>query len=201
MGFITPSVPFAERRKITMKGIKVEKGLLSLEACISVTIFLFFMLFLYSFFIIFEVRNEMAHVLLSATNSLSLDTYVNDEVYKPSNISSVIMKFYNISVSNDNNFISSELKKNTEDEEVESLVKERFIAYLADGNEDEANEILERYHIVGGIEGLNFSNSCIKSDGKSKNLYTSVSYSIEPEFNLWGLVNMEFEQSACSKLW
>lgn len=184
-----------------MKGIKVEKGLLSLEACISVTIFLFFMLFLYSFFIIFEARNEMAHVLLSATNSLSLDTYVNDEVYKPSNISSVIMKFYNISVSNDNNFISSELKKNTEDEEVESLVKERFIAYLADGNEDEANEILERYHIVGGIEGLNFSNSCIKSDGKSKNLYTSVSYSIEPEFNLWGLVNMEFEQSACSKLW
>ena len=59
------------------KRFKREKGLLSLEACIAVTIFIFMMLFLYSFFVVFEVRNEMGHVTLATANSLSLDEYEN----------------------------------------------------------------------------------------------------------------------------
>ncbi len=58
-----------------MKSSKSEKAVLSLEASIVVSIFIFLMLFIYSFFIVFEARNELAHVLLSCCNSLSLDKY------------------------------------------------------------------------------------------------------------------------------
>lgn len=57
-----------------------EKGLLSLEASIVVTIFIFFVLFLQSFFVVFEARNEMAHVTLAACNSLALEAYEIDKL-------------------------------------------------------------------------------------------------------------------------
>ncbi len=57
-----------------------EQGLLSLEASIVVTIFIFFVLFLQSFFVIFEARNEMAHVTLATCNSLALDVYENENL-------------------------------------------------------------------------------------------------------------------------
>ena len=75
------------------KRFKREKGLLSLEACIAVTIFIFMMLFLYSFFVVFEVRNEMGHVTLATANSLSLDEYENDALGSSDTVGQI---FYNV---------------------------------------------------------------------------------------------------------
>lgn len=215
-----------------MKKVKSEKGLLSLEACISVTIFMFFMLFLYSFFGIFEARNEMAHVLLSTANSMSLDTYENEKLQNSGNIASLISSVYNTANPSENGFTSSELWNEVKKSDVEGTwngtiyatqtdpnssitdvdeygkqanistmftetIKERFVAYLAGGDLAEANNILEKYHIQGGIDGLDFSGSHIKS-GK---LYISVKYTIEYEFNVFDLGKLEMEQSVCSKLW
>ena len=60
--------------------LSCEQGLLSLEASIVVTIFIFLVLFLQSFFVIFEARNEMAHVTLATCNSLALDVYENEQL-------------------------------------------------------------------------------------------------------------------------
>lgn len=62
-----------------MQNNKKERGSLSLEACVVVTMFMFLILFIYSFFIVFEAQNELSHVLLSTTNSLSLDTYAAEK--------------------------------------------------------------------------------------------------------------------------
>lgn len=215
-----------------MKKLKSEKALLSLEACISVTIFMFFMLFLYSFFGVFEARNEMAHVLLSTANSMSLDTYENEKLQNSGDISSLISGIYNNVNSSGNGFTSSNLWNEVKKEDVEGTwdgtiyatqtdpnsnvtaldeygkqanistlftetIKERFVAYLANGDINAANEILEKYHIQGGIDGLDFSGSHIKS-GK---LYISIRYTIEYEFNVFDLGKLEMEQSVCSKLW
>lgn len=185
---------------------KTERGVLSLEASIAVTIFIFFMLFLYSFFIVFEARNEMAHVLLATTNSMSLDPLQTEKLDGTDDLSSVIYKVYSLISHEDNGFIDDTSWANEDVNastislnsiRFKQLIKERFVAYLAGGDEEEANKILERYHIVNGLDGLDFSGSYIDSG----NLYISVKYTIKYEFNMFNLGMLDMEQSACSKLW
>ena len=84
--------------------IKSEKGLLSLEACIAVTIFIFMMLFLYSFFVVFEVRNEMGHVTLATANSMSLDAYENDTLGESDTIGQIFYNVYGQVTNSQNDF-------------------------------------------------------------------------------------------------
>lgn len=215
-----------------MKRVKSEKGLLSLEASICLTIFIFLMLYLYSFFVVFEARNEMAHVLLATNNSMTLDIYENDKMGNSGKISAILYEIYGNINPNEDGFVSTEqwnqilssdvdgvwngtiyVEQTHADSDVTeeddygkqaqissvltNVIKERFVAYLAGGDLGEANRILEKYHIVGGIDGLDFSGTHIKS-GK---LYLSIRYTIEYEFNMFGLGELEMEQSCCSKLW
>lgn len=190
------------------KKIKNEKGLLSLEACIAVTIFIFLMLFLYSFFVVFEVRNEMGHVTLATANSMSLDAYENDTLGESDTIGQIFYNVYGQATNSQNDFtdfrkwyddstVTDENGNVTLSAEFADVVKARFIAYLTSGDADKAEEILKRYHVVNGVDGLDFSGSHI-SDGK---LYLSVKYEIEYEFNVFNLDSNKFEHKACSKLW
>lgn len=82
--------------------------------------------------------------------------------------------------------------------ELGEVIKERFFAYLAGSDSDEyINEVLEKYHIVGGQDGVSFSGSRIV-DG---DLYVVVTYALDYEFDVFDLFNITFEQSACSKIW
>lgn len=67
-----------------------ERGVLALEASIALVIFMFLMLFLYSFFVFFEARNEMAHVLLQTTNSLGFDALENESLGNSGDMAQVI---------------------------------------------------------------------------------------------------------------
>lgn len=187
---------------------KTEKGLLSLEASIVVTMFIFFVLFLYSFFIIFEARNEMAHVLLATTNSLSLDAYETGKLKDTENLSALFYLIYEHNKSDDKGFTTTKKWHEASpsiDEDgnpiiataLENAIKERFIAYLADGDTTEANRILDMYNIVGGVDGLDFSTSKVESG----NLHVNLVYTIEYQFNMFDLGKIKFKQSACSKIW
>ncbi len=173
---------------------KREEGLLSLEASISLTIFIFLMLFMYSFFVFFEARNAMAHTLLATAQSLSLDAYEKGKAIDDENIISLVKQLYYVVVSEDSSFVSAgELTGDN----VESQVKERFIAYLADGDVAKANKILKRYNIDGGVDGLDFSESTYEGD----KLKIVLKYKIEYEFQVFALDGHEMKQSVCSKTW
>lgn len=190
-----------------------EKGILSLEACITVTIFLFMMLFMYSFFAIYEVRNIMAHTVLSTANSLSLDAHANDTINNTETFAGTLSQIFG-SVTNDANLFvdarkwyNNPTQTDADGNEVisatlEDAIRQRFIAYLSGdqaGIEGKAaaDKVLKKYHVKDGIDGLDFSGSYISDD----NLYVKVRYTVEYEFNAFNLGLIEFEQSACSKIW
>ena len=81
--------------------------------------------------------------------------------------------------------------------DLERAIEDRFIAYLAGGDRDYADKFLDRLHIKGGVDGLDFSSSYIAS-GK---LTVVLKCSIEYEFNFFGLSDLPVELKACSKLW
>lgn len=187
-----------------------ESGLLSLEASIALTIFIFLMLFMYSFFTVFEARNDIAHVVLSTANSLALDAFENSTVGDSGNISQIIYDIYGMLVNEKNDF--TDYRTWYEDAPADGsggegslgnsvfheVLRDRFLAYLTDGDASQAEVVLDRYHIVGGIEGLDFSGSYV--DGNDR-LHVVVRYTLKYEFNAFGLETIEMEQSACSKLW
>jgi len=187
---------------------KSEKGVVSLEASIAVTLFIFLMLFLYSFFPVFEARNEMGHLVLSTANSMALDAYSNEHLGNSGNLSQIIYGLYNLVAGDATDFVSlsewhEDTTVTTESGEteisalLEDTIRARFIAYLTDGESENAEALLKRYHIVDGKDGLDFSESYIEGD----NLYVKVRYKVEYEFHVFGSGTLEIEQSACSKLW
>lgn len=223
---------------------KTEKGVLTLEASVAVTLFIFMMLFLYSLFVVFETRNELAHVVLATADSLALDTYEIDKMENSGTLADFFTSLYKTHFDDDSGFTSNEVwdqiakgaktSKPTagDDQDKEetyvgwdksiyvegsksgssqgktssvlgNVIKERFIAYLADGDENKANELLvKRYHVHDGLNGISFIECHIES-GK---IYVVIRYKLDLEYS--GLLIgrsekgfVEFEQSACSKLW
>lgn len=79
--------------------------------------------------------------------------------------------------------------------EMTNVVKSRFLAYL--GGSESADAVLQRFHVKGGADGLDFSGTYY-SGGK---LYTNVVYELDYEYNVFDLLEIKFSQSCCSKLW
>lgn len=185
-----------------------ERGLLSLEASISLIIFMFLMLFLYSFFVVFETRNEMGHVVLSTANSMALDAYENTILGDKDKVQGLLYQLYGHNTNPSGGFTDYRdwYESSTETDEdgntvlsatFSEAIKSRVVSYLASGDEELADKKLKKYHIKGGIDGLDFSGSRV-SDGR---LFLNVKYALEYEYNAFGLGEINFEQSACSKLW
>ncbi len=183
-----------------------ENGLLSLEASIALTIFIFLMLFMYSLFVVFEARNTLGHAVLATANSLSLDVY-DTALFDGGDASTKAVKdifraVYGSAGRENSAFISREDWYSVGADgalsaSFENTVRTRFLAYLGGGSEEHANKVLERYHIRNGAEGLDFSES--HTDGE--NLYLSLKYTIEYEFQVFNLDVLYMEQKACSRLW
>ena len=171
------------------------RGLLSLEASIALTIFIFLMLFLYSFLVVFEARNQVGHVLLTTADSLSLDAFATDTLGDDSSLKGILYGIYTNHTESNGTFTES--SKWYDDANVKDIVKTRFIAYMAGGDHDKADKILKDLNIVDGIDGLDFSNCSISSD----ELTLDVKYNIDYEFQVFNLDKLTFSQSCCSKLW
>lgn len=186
-----------------------ERGLLSLEACIAVTIFIFLMLFMYSYFVVFEARNAVAHAMLATANSLSLDAYASNTLRNDEVMNAVFDSVYGQAANILNDF--NDNRKWYDDSVVENgnggtelsadfsdVIQKRFYAYLGGGDSGRAAAILDRYHIKDGKDGLDFSGSYVDSDDR---LHLSVRYTIQYEFQVFHLNDLDMEQSVCSRLW
>ena len=171
-------------------------GLLSLEASIALTIFLFLMLFMFSFLVVFEARNQIAHVLLTTSDSLALDAFAN-ETPKEDSLQEILYGLYGSSTDSEGTYTDSSKWYDADEIRLQETIKARFVAYLAGGSKDEADRILRSLNIVDGLEGLDFSKSRV-ADG---DLILEVTYKIDYEFQVFGRGGLEFKQVCCSKLW
>lgn len=184
-----------------------ERGLLSLEACISVTIFIFLMLFMYSFFILFEARNIMAHALLATTDSMAKDAYESSNDADRETVIGLLSSFYETNIPNGSDFSDrrdwyTEASERDAGAEVQTgtehdVFRTRFIAYLGNGDAGRAAKLVERLKIRGGLEGLDFSKTKVEGGA----LYGSVSYKIDYVFDVFSKDGLELEHTACSKIW
>lgn len=144
---------------------------------------------------VFEARNEVAHTLLTTSDSLALDGFANESV-KDSSAQGLLYKLYGKMADSNGTYIETD-KWYDDEKQVQQTVKTRFLAYLSGGDETEADRILEELNIVGGFDGLDFSKCKVDGD----DIYLEVSYTLQYEFQVFGLDELEFRHSCTSKLW
>lgn len=196
--------------------VRDERGAITVEACISVTVFMLIMLFMSSIFVMFRAQHETAHVLLETSQSLSVDAYaasklgtgnpdlekVGDGEYTLKDVQVAIGSFLSEKMGNEKHpqYATNETDwfdgKKTHKEALKKRLKERFLAYLGD-SEDEADKILKELHVENGKEGLDFSESHVANGV----LYVTLRYQFEEDFMVMGMKPPEVVQTAQSKLW
>lgn len=187
------------------KYIKEKDGSLTIEACLCLTLFMFFIMFLYSFFSIFEAQMKIHHTLLQTSQSMSLDAVATDGL-TGNILKGEVSTLYQVATTigfnamNKNpNYVSPE-KWYESKEDISNFVKERFVAYLTAGDTEAADELLKSYQIEEGLAGLDFSESKIDDKG---NIILKVTYTVRFVFDYkaFGMEPLELTNSAVSKKW
>lgn len=191
---------------------KSQNGAIAIEASIALTLFIFFMLALYSFITVFEAQGKVSSALFRCMQSLSLDSLMIEKNYvnftDPDNDSILkLLTSYGLKNSIQNKMYVSDNKdafaeSNAKDNpELASLVKDRFTAYLtSEGTVDAADNLLNMLNVDGGLDGLDFSESKIDSNGI---LTINVKYKVNYIFDVptVNIEPMEFNQGSAIKLW
>jgi len=175
-----------------------ERGMLSLEACVSVMAFLLLMLLVAGLFRMFMAQNATAHAALQTAQSLSLDAYAaknvgNGDLESVGGLLGGLFGWGN----NDDFSSYDDWYSDAPDVPLESAIKTRFVAYLTGGDAEAADAMLERLNVADGLDGIDFSKSHVTSGI----LYVVLSYQLEYDFKLGELGEIEVVQEASSKLW
>ena len=84
-----------------------------------------------------------------------------------------------------------------EGDDLEDTVRSRFLAYLSNYKQSDAEEILKKLRVKDGLSGLDFSES--KVEGSDLKLV--VTYELKYEYQLFGFTTIKLQQKCCSRLW
>lgn len=196
------------------KIVKSENGVISLEACISVPIFVLVLLFFYGLMVTFSGEQVIKHTLIQSAESLSLDPYATEkfeiksfgdiiESDEEAGIKDIILALYGSITGSGNNKYYSSGKKWYSDEKDSLLldtVKNRFLGYIAGSASDvegKADSILKEIGVQGGISGLDFSETTV-DDGT---LTVVITYKQEFVFNFQGLAAFDRKLSVSVDMW
>lgn len=176
-----------------------ESGMISLEACIVVPIFIFLVMFMYGFIVMFMGDSLMAHSLIQSSKSLSLDSYATnmfDSGEETSNGEFIVEIYAGALSFGDEDFASTEKWYEDEDMLLEE-VERRFLGFLCGGDTAKADELLEYVGVEDGLDGLDFSGSKIDGD----DLIINVKYNQEFIYDFQGLASFERERTVRVKMW
>lgn len=175
-----------------MKQIRDTRGVLTLEACIMVPIFVALMLVINGLFVLFMGQQILTHTLIQTAKSLALDPYSVQKMEGTSgNLDDMFLDLFSI---NNDGHMSTEAWYEDADG-LETVVKERYLVYLKESN-SAAAELLEVLGVEGGIGGLDFSGTTLENGV----LTVKLKYTQNYVYDATGLASFTREIGASVKL-
>ena len=182
-----------------MKKSDSTKGSVVLETSLVLPIFMLVMFFIFGLFSVTAAQNQMTHALIQSSKSLSLDPYLTEHVDSVTeaetfwtSFGGMILDF--VRLANDDHFSSQSDWYETEGSE--QLMKNRFVGFLAGGDEEAAKKKLDSLNIVDGLDGVDFDMEISGEDMK-----ITMKYEIQFWFDAFDLGKIPMEQSVTTRLW
>lgn len=180
---------------------KNQSGSVTLETSIVLPIFIFVFLFIYGLFSVIGAQNQMTHTLVQTTKSMSLDSYLMENVESAGEagtkfwggLSDMVLDIVRL---NNNEYFSSQTDWYKSEDGNPYIAEKRFIGYLTGGDEDAADQKLKDMGIVDGLDGVTFTT---KVEGEI--LTVTIKYEIQYWFDFFGMGKIPMEQTIKSRLW
>lgn len=164
-------------------------GSITLEACIVVPLFIMLMLAINGIFVMTMGQQIMSHALIQSTKSLAFDPYSSQRVAANTEDDLADM-FVDIFTIGHGNYVSTDKWYTENPDSIADLVKKRFSAYLKSSYAD-AENLLEKIGVEGGIDGLDFSESVYENGI----LTTKVTFTQNYLFDVGNLTS--FQRTLC----
>ena len=182
---------------------KNECGALTLEMSIVLPIFIFMFLFIFGMFNIIIAQNRITHALVQSAMSVSIDPFLLERAELegetateiPSGISDVILQFI-AKPPRDAEYFSSDSDWYKFYPDDAKVIKERFCAYFAGGNERDADTKLSDLGIENGIGGIDFTVNV-----SNKVMSVTIEYELNLTFNFFNVGKIPIKQTINQRLW
>jgi hypothetical protein len=184
-------------------------GAITVEACVTVTLFMMLMFIFFGFFLMFTAQSMVAHTAMQTAESLAMDAWQIQKLqlngWDDASVGRLISDWL-IEVSGQTeemspNFVS-EVEWWDSGMKLENAVSRRFLGYLTGGDETVAAKLIKAVKInsktPNWLTSFDFSESKIVNG----DLYVTVKYKLDYMFQIWGLENgVDVKQTAVSHLW
>lgn len=180
---------------------KKDAGVVSLEACIVLPIFFFLILFFYGFMFLFAGEQIVNHALIQSAVSLSLDSYSVDKLSDSTNVDKMLQSALDYVMQGSDTPHSSRQKWYESESDTQQEVRKRFVSYVANGDEEYASKKLEQFGIVGGLDGIGFSECKVEGTDGDKILTITIEYEQKYIMDAFGLLSYDREKTITQKMW
>lgn len=171
--------------------MKKEKAALTVEASLTLTMFMFFVLFLLSFNRVYSAQNTVSHATLQAADAVSAESMLRANSTEQ-NIADLLIVSNHIYAGD--TIPASAVEKLTNNNIVE-VARKDFIAAIAE-SEAKADAVLKKYGVKNGISGIDFSGCSYNADTGETIVY--VKYTVELQFPMLGF--KEFPMTKAAKV-
>ncbi len=171
---------------------KSERGVLTIEASIILTLLTLFILFLFSFARVYRAQNLVSHAAIQAADAMAIESYLRETALQ-NDAEDVV---YLANVISQSSAISKEGLQSFRSADIPSIAKEKFI-FAISNTEQKANEKLEYLGVKDGLSGLDFTQS--KVDLSKDDVVIAITYTIEMQFPVFGAEEIQVTKAARAK--
>lgn len=171
---------------------KKEQGILTVEASLVLTLFLLFVLFLFSFARMYRAQNMISHATMQSADALALESYVR-EVAHDEDASEIVKLGNQLSGFTS---LSEESFTSLRAADIPKLAKDKFAVAIS-SSEVNADAVLKKLGVKGGLSGVDFSTS--KMDLDTNDVVVYVNYTLELQFPVFGFSEINVTKAARAK--
>lgn len=171
--------------------MKKEKAVLTVEASLTLTLFMFFVMFLLSFNRVYSAQNTVSHATLQTADAVSAESMLRANA-SAENIADLLTVSNHIYAGE--SIPASALEKLTNGN-ISEIAKKDFIAAIAE-TESQADAVLKKYGVKDGLAGIDFSGCSYNADTGETIIF--VRYTVELQFPIIGF--KEFPMTKAAKV-
>jgi len=179
--------------------MKKQEGILTVEAAISLTAYLFAMMFLVNVGQVYRAQNYMVHGLVQTGQMLAfssfeygLDNQNRGNITLDDLVDAGKRLFGQLSGSTG----AHDIKKSWRSGRYPEAAKLAF-GYCAGRDAGETDKYLKRYGITGGVDSIDFAETCCAG----KDLYIRTQYRVELPFAFFNISHIDMHQQIVCGLW
>lgn len=180
------------------KRLKSERGVLSLEATLVVTLLSFVIMIIMNIGHVYQAQNRVYHGMIQAAKTIGVESFEVNETSGTATeeaLSQILLLFENLGLkkASQKDRFHHAIKNNSNAGEAARIA---FVNSVSIG-ETQANTSLKAYGIDGGAAGMDFQDSEFK-DGDIK---VVVTYKINLILPVFGVESVTLKQSTLAKMW